>query len=114
MCVYIGPEARAIVGWYPEGGTGTGTFVCLAPLRLPAPPPKPQRFWLRRGTRDRTAGRQDCTTCLLMLAPQATAGGLDPCGLPSVILFFPPAHTHTHKHTQHPVEWHGRAGTEVS
>ena len=38
--------------------------------------------------------------CILLEAPQATAGALDPYGPPFMILFFPiPWHTHTHTHT---------------
>ena len=50
----------------------------------------------------RAGARQDgCTSnCMLLEAPQATTGALDPYGLPSIILFFPVSScTHTLAYT---------------
>ena len=41
------------------------------------------------------------TVCMLLEAPQATMGGLDPNGPPYIILSFPDTHTHTHTQTTH-------------
>ena len=55
----------------------------------------------RAGNRDRETGRQGCTTCLVSWRLRRLLGALDPCGPPSLILFFPlGTHTHTHTHAR--------------
>ena len=52
------------------------------------------------------------TVCMLLEAPQATTGALDPCGPPSVMLFFPmpmPMHLHTRRHNR-VISWSWRGG----
>ena len=40
------------------------------------------------------------TVCMLLEAPRATTGALDPYGPPSIKLVFPDSLAHTHRHTQ--------------
>ena len=49
------------------------------------------------------------------VSPQATDGGLDPCGPPSLILFFPNyEHTHTHTHNAHLAHAHNAHTTHTT
>ena len=67
-------------------------------------PPCQYTHWPRRGPQkrlrrapDRTAHGHSLYAELILVAPRATTGALDPCGSPSLILFYPlPVHTHTH------------------
>ena len=55
----------------------------------------------RAGTRDSSTARQGCSfLSFSSWRLRRPLGALDPCGPPSLILFFPcDTHTHTHTHT---------------
>ena len=54
----------------------------------------------RAGTRDSSTACQDCSfLSFSSWRLRRPLGALDPCGPPSLILFYPLSHTHTHTHT---------------